>query len=128
MLDKQLKILICDDSMLLRKKLTKELEKQGCQVFEATNGKEAVMMFLKTQPDGIFMDIVMPMVGGIEALQAIREIDQAAYVVMLSSAGTSMKLMEALKLGAKDFIQKPYTAEQIEKTLADLRKRENADA
>lgn len=122
-LKKALKVLICDDSSLLRKKLTKELESRDCEVIEAKNGKEAVMMFLKNHPHGIFMDIVMPEVGGLEALKAIREIDKKAYVVMLSSAGTSTKLLESLKLGAVDFIQKPYTVEQIDKAIVDLRKR-----
>lgn len=123
-----MKILITDDSMLLRKKLTKELEEQNCEVLEAKNGKEAVMMFLTNHPDGIFMDIVMPEIGGIEALQAIRDLDKKAHVIMLSSAGTSSKLVEALKLGAADFIQKPYTAEQIAKALADVRRRVDANA
>ncbi|MDF2565194.1 MAG: putative chemotaxis response regulator [Massilibacillus sp.] len=128
MLEKTLKILICDDSSLLRKKLTQELESRNCEVMEAKNGKEAVMMFLKERPHGIFMDIVMPEVGGMEALKAIREIDKKAYVVMLSSAGTSAKLLESVKLGAVDFIQKPYTVEQIEKALTDLRKKVDSNA
>jgi YesN/AraC family two-component response regulator len=127
-LEKTLKILICDDSSLLRKKLTQELESRNCEVMEAKNGKEAVMMFLKERPHGIFMDIVMPEVGGMEALKAIREIDKKAYVVMLSSAGTSAKLLESVKLGAVDFIQKPYTVEQIEKALTDLRKKVDSNA
>ncbi|MBP2632058.1 MAG: response regulator receiver protein [Firmicutes bacterium] len=128
MLEKTLKILICDDSSLLRKKLTKELESRNCEVIEAKNGKEAVMMFLQKQPHGIFMDIVMPEVGGMEALKAIREIDKKAYVVMLSSTGSSSKLLESLKLGAIDFIQKPYTVEQIDKVLIDLRKKVDSNA
>ena len=128
MLEKTLKILICDDSSLLRKKLTQELESRNCEVMEAKNGKEAVMMFLKEHPHGIFMDIVMPEVGGMEALKAIREIDKKAYVVMLSSAGTSAKLLESVKLGAIDFIQKPYTVEQIDKALTDMRKKVYGDA
>lgn len=128
MLEKALKILICDDSSLLRKKLTQELESKNCEVMEAKNGKEAVMMFLKEHPHGIFMDIVMPEVGGMEALKAIREIDKKAYVVMLSSAGSSAKLLESLKLGAVDFIQKPYTSQQIDKALTDMRKKVYGDA
>lgn len=128
MLEKALKILICDDSSLLRKKLTKELESRDCEVIEAKNGKEAVMMFLQKRPHGVFMDIVMPEIGGMEALKAIREIDKQAYVVMLSSAGSSSKLLESLKLGAIDFIQKPYTIEQIDKALIDLRKKVDSNA
>lgn len=114
--------------MLLRKKLSQELEGQNCEVIEAKNGKEAVMMFMTHCPDAVFMDIVMPELGGIEALKEIKKIDKDAYVIMLSSAGTSSKLVEALKVGAVDFIQKPYTSEQISKSLMDIRKKVNVDA
>lgn len=124
----KIKIMITDDSALLRRKLLKELTEQNCEVIEAKNGKEAVMMFLAHRPDGVFMDIVMPEVSGLEALRAIRDIDRQAHVVMLSSAGTSSKLVEALKLGAADFIQKPYTSDQIEKALEDIRKKVEASA
>ena len=106
-MEKKLKILITDDSQLLRKKLRAELEGLGCEVIEAENGKEAVMKDLQEKPDGIFLDIVMPEVGGIEALQVIREVNPEIPVIMLSSAGTPQKLMETLKMGALDFIQKP---------------------
>ncbi|MCR5559120.1 response regulator [Schwartzia sp. (in: firmicutes)] len=122
-MERKLKILITDDSQLLRKKLRAELEGLGCEVIEAENGKEAVMKDLQEKPDGIFLDIVMPEVGGIEALQAIREVNPEMPVIMLSSAGTPQKLMETLKMGALDFIQKPYTSEQIKKALAAIRKK-----
>jgi two-component system chemotaxis response regulator CheY len=127
-LTRKLKILITDDSLLLRRKLKQELESLDCEVFEAKNGKEAVMMYLTNQPDGTFLDIVMPEVGGLEALQAIRKINEKAQVIMLSSTGTSSKLVETLKFGAIDFIQKPYTTQQIKKTLDDIRKKVEADA
>ena len=118
-----LRILVTDDSKLLRKKLRLELEKHGCEVLEAENGKEAVMKTLQDKPDGVFLDIVMPEVGGIEALRVIKEVSPDLPVIMLSSAGTPQKLMETLKLGALDFIQKPYTAVQIKKALDSIRKK-----
>ena len=111
--NKQMRLLIADDSKLLRKKLRDELERLGCEVIEASNGKEAISLVLEQEPDGIILDIVMPEVGGIEALSTIREISPNVPVVMLSSAGTPQKLMQTLKMGAIDFIQKPYTKEQI---------------
>lgn len=122
-MDRKLRVLITDDSKLLRKKLRQELEAMNCEVIEAKNGKEAVMINLQEKLDCVFLDIVMPEVGGIEALQVIKEVNPDLQVVMLSSAGTPRKLMETLKMGASDFIQKPYTTEQIRKTIAKVQKR-----
>ena len=122
-LAKKLKVLITDDSKLLRKKLREELEALDCEVLEAQNGKEAVMINLQESLDGVFLDIVMPEVGGIEALQVIKEVNPEIPVVMLSSAGTPQKLMETLKLGALDFIQKPYTSGQIKRVVETIRKK-----
>lgn len=122
-MDRKLKILISDDSKLLRKKLRAELETLGCEVIEAANGKEAIMQDLKEHPDGVILDIVMPEVGGIEALQVIKEVSPDIPVVMLSSAGTPQKLMQTLKMGALDFIQKPYTSDQIKNAVDAIRKR-----
>ena len=125
----KLKILITDDSKLLRKKLREELEKLDCDVLEAENGKEAIMRDLTEQRDGIILDIVMPEVGGVETLQVIKEINPEIPVIMLSSAGTSQKLKQTLELGALDFIQKPYTSEQIKQAVEQIRRKveENHD-
>lgn len=118
----KLHILITDDSRLLRKKLREELERLNCEVIEAVNGKEAITLVLEQEPDGIILDIVMPVVGGIEALEFIREVAPDVPVVMLSSMGTPQKLMKCLKMGAVDFIHKPYTKEQIANTVERIRK------
>jgi len=118
----KLRILVTDDSQLLRKKMRAELEKLDCEVIEAVNGKEAITLVLEQEPDGIFLDIVMPVVGGIEALEFIREVAPDVTVVMLSSMGTPQKLMQCLKMGAIDFINKPYTKEQIARAVESIRK------
>ncbi len=120
---RKLKILISDDSKLLRKKLRAELEQLDCEVIEAENGKEAVLRDLQDKPDAVILDIVMPEVGGIEALQVIKEVNPDIPVIMLSSAGTPQKLMETLELGAMDFIQKPYTSAQIKRAVESIRKK-----
>lgn len=118
----KLRILITDDSRLLRKKLREELERLDCEVVEAVNGKEAITFVLEREPDGIFLDIVMPVVGGIEALQFIREVAPEVPVVILSSMNTPQKLMQCLKMGAIDFINKPYTKDQIVHTVETFKK------
>ena len=118
----KLRIIITDDSRMLRRKLRADLEALGCEVIEATNGKEAIMLDLQNEPDGVILDIVMPEVGGVEALQVIREVSPDVPIVMLSSAGTPQKLMQTLKMGAVDFIQKPYMKEQLVKVVEMLRR------
>ena len=118
----KLRILITDDSRLLRKKLREELERQNCEVIEAVDGEEAITCVLEHEPDGVILDIVMPVVGGIAALQVIREVAPNVPVVMLSSMNTPQKLMQCLKMGAIDFIAKPYTKEQIVNAVARFNK------
>ena len=127
-MEKKLKIRISDDSKLLRKKLRAELEQLDCEVIEAENGKEAVMRDLQEKPDAVILDIVMPEVGGIEALQVIKEVNPDIPVIMLSSAGTPQKLMKTLELGAMDFIQKPYTSAQIKRAVESIRKKVQKNA
>ena len=118
----EIKVLICDDSMLVRKKLRVLLEDEfACVVTEAANGKEAITQYQKEHPQVVFMDIVMPECDGLEALREIKAIDDKAKVIMVSSTGTSAKLIDALKLGAADFIQKPYNKEQIAKAISSVR-------
>ena len=118
----KLRVIITDDSRLLRKKLTEELTRLDCEVVEAVNGKEAITSVLEQEPDGVFLDIVMPVVGGIEALEFIREVAPDVPVVMLSSMDTPQKLMQCLKMGAVDFIRKPYNKEQIVNAVETFRK------
>lgn len=113
-------VLICDDSMLVRRKLKELLESYFCRVLEAKNGREGLELYMEHNPDAVFMDIVMPDMDGVEALREIKLYDERAKVVILSSSGTNTKLMEALQGGALDFIQKPYSKAQIEQALRKM--------
>lgn len=118
-----LRVLICDDSVLIRKKLRATLEKCKCEeIYEAENGDVAVELVKTHNPDLILMDIVMPDKDGIEALQEIMEFNPNAKVVMASSAGTKEHLKKALKNGAYDFIQKPISLEAITKLIERILK------
>lgn len=109
-----IKILICDDSILARKKLKDFLTSIGCtQIIDAADGQIAVDTYKAEKPDIVFLDIVMPVKDGISAVKEIMEFDPEAYIVMTSSVGTQENLKEALKAGAKDFIQKPLDNTQI---------------
>jgi len=109
-----LTVLLCDDSILIRKKFRSTLEKCGCtDIFEAENGVEAVEQAKKHYPDVIFLDIVMPDKNGIEALIEIKEFNPDVKIIMASSVGTNTHLKEAVENGAYDFIQKPITLEKV---------------
>ncbi|MFB9328385.1 response regulator [Paenibacillus aurantiacus] len=111
-------IVICDDSVLIRKKLRGLLEELGYdRIHEALDGEQAVAIAREQRPDVVFMDIVMPVKTGIEALREIREALPETKVIMASSVGTQSNLKEAIKLGAYDFVQKPISAEAIKRVM-----------
>ncbi len=117
----ELKVLICDDSILVRKKLTEVLKKAGITLlFEAKDGIQAVEAYKTIKPDLVFMDIVMPVKTGLDALVEIREFDPDAKVVMASTIGTQSHLVSAIKAGAYEFLQKPVKDEDVNKVLAKI--------
>lgn len=124
MVNNSLKVLICDDSILMRKKLKDSLSTCGCfDIIEAADGQKAVDMYKENEPDLVFMDIVMPVKDGIQAVEEIKSFNKDAKVVMASS-GTKEHLKKAIKAGAYEFIQKPWEQEQITNIVRNLLKRE----
>jgi two-component system chemotaxis response regulator CheY len=122
-MENNLRVLICDDSILIRKKLREALEKCGCKgILEAENGNVAVEVAKTSNPDLIFMDIVMPDKDGIEALKEIQELHLNAKVVMASSVGTNDLLKSAIKNGAYDFIQKPISHDAVQTIISKVLK------
>ncbi len=108
------KILIVDDSRVSRKMLKNMLEKSGFEVMaEAINGKEGYELFDRLKPDVVLMDITMPEMNGIESMKLIIEHDPEASVIIISAAGQVEKKDEAMAAGAKAFITKPYSNEEI---------------
>ena len=111
---KELKVLVCDDSILARKNLIENLKKCGIEsITQVSDGEAAVETYKALNPDIIFLDVVMPVKDGITALKEIMEFDSKSVAVMVSSVGTQMHIREAVKAGARDFLQKPATLEQI---------------
>lgn len=112
------KILICDDSILARHQLMGIAKKCGYLAFaEAANGQEAIEAYQLHQPELVFMDIVMPVKDGVEAIREIRRLDPKAYIVVVSSVGTQTQLKNAILEGARDFVQKPFTYSAIAEIL-----------
>lgn len=104
------KILICDDSILARKQLKDIIVEHGYNNFlEASNGQEAIDLYKANKPELVFVDIVMPIKDGVQAIHEIREFDPEANIIVVSSVGTQTQLKNAIMEGARDFVQKPYT-------------------
>ncbi len=112
------KVLVADDALFTRKVLREILEAEGCEVIEASNGKDAVEKFRLEHPDLVLLDVSMPDMDGLTALRAIKEADENAKVVMVSAMGQTSVVKEALKLGACDFIVKPFRTHQIRELIA----------
>jgi two-component system chemotaxis response regulator CheY len=107
-------VLIVDDSRTSRKVLRDILERIGYKIAgEAVNGQEGFDEFIKLKPDIVTLDITMPVMDGIECLKLIKKNDPNAKVVMITAAGQKDKMMEAVKIGATEFVAKPLVEETI---------------
>ncbi len=107
-MNKNIRILVCDDSILERKNLCGLLKAHGfTDISEAGNGEDAVKFAVENKPDLIFLDIVMPVKDGVTATREIKEGYPEAKIIIVSSVGTQTHIKEAIKAGARDFIQKP---------------------
>ena len=108
------RILVVDDAAFMRKMVSDALIKGGHEVVgEAGNGTEAVTRFQELKPELTTLDITMPEKDGLTALREIIEIDPGARVIMCSALGQESKVLESIKLGARDFVVKPFQAERV---------------
>ncbi len=107
-------VLVVHAAAFLRKMVTLALSGGGHEIVgEAANGAEAVQRFQELRPDVMTLDITMPEKDGLAALKEIIAVDPAAKVVMCSALGQESKVLESIKLGAKDFVVKPFQAERV---------------
>ncbi len=115
------KILLVDDAAFMRMMIKDTLTKNGyTSIVEAEDGEKAVEQFKAEKPDLIIMDITMPNKTGIEALKEIKAIDGSAKIVMCSAMGQESMVVEAIKLGALDFIVKPFKPDRIVQTVSKI--------
>lgn len=112
------RVLIVDDAKFMRHTLKGILTDMGYEVVgEAVNGQEACEKYTELKPDVVTMDIVMPELNGIDALRKIRSADPTAKVVMISAIDQREPLMEALRLGAADYVVKPFEKDRVQEAL-----------
>lgn len=115
------KVLIVDDSRTSRKILRTILEGAGHEIVgEAVDGSDGYIKYKQLNPDVATLDITMPVMDGLEALKAIKDFDKDAKIIMVTAAGQQSKMVEAIKLGASEFITKPFEADDILKLISKL--------
>lgn len=112
---------VVDDIAFVRNMLKDILSTAKISVVaEGENGDEAVLLFRKHKPDLLFMDVVMPRKGGIEATRQILDRNKEARIIIVSAMAHELLLMEAINAGARDYILKPFTAADIIKAIERL--------
>lgn len=108
------KVLIVDDSKYLRLMIRKILKKHGHNIVaEAGTGVEAIEMYKQNMPNVVTMDVVMPKMNGLVAIKEIIEMDPDARIVVVTALGHEPLVRQALKIGAKDFVIKPFKVDQL---------------
>ncbi|WP_099222083.1 response regulator [Listeria costaricensis] len=109
-----MKLLIVDDAMFMRTMIKNIVKDSQFEVVaEAENGLEAVKKYEEYKPDIVTLDITMPEMDGLSALNEIMQKDPSAKVIMCSAMGQQGMVVDAIKKGAKDFIVKPFQAERV---------------
>jgi len=122
---RKLKVLIVDDSSVMRKIVERALRQAGLElteVLEASNGAEALTQVEKGGLDMILSDINMPVMDGLEFLKNLAGVEAAkgVPVIMITTEGSEARVVEALSAGAKGYLRKPFTPEQVKERVAPL--------
>ena len=119
---KSLKVLLIDDSLGTRRFLAPMLRNQGVNVVgETSNGREGLALYEKLKPDLVFLDIVMPVMSGLEVLKKIKEMNPHATVVMLTSIADRESVIASKKAGAFSYLLKPFKTEQVRHVVDEVK-------
>jgi DNA-binding response OmpR family regulator len=103
-----LRVLLVDDEADILEVIQDRLEAYGFNVITASTGVEALDRLAREKFDGIFLDVKMPEMGGIEALEEIRKKDNQIPIIMITSSSTQEAVIEAIAKGANDYVLKPF--------------------
>ncbi len=116
-----LSVLIIDDSSTIRKMLGNMLENMSCNIIAtASSGEEGIKLYEQHKPDIVTMDVNMPGMSGMEALKNIRDKNQDANVLMLTSRGDNKLVVDSIKYGAKGYILKPLNQDKIKEAIVNI--------
>ena len=109
--------LIIDDEELTLRTLSRSLRQEGFEVFTALSGEDGLKVFQEQEPDLILLDVVLPGTGGVEVLRQIKQANPNAIVIMMSAYHFVERAVEAMKLGAFDYLVKPFQLDDMMTTL-----------
>lgn len=107
------KVLVVDDEKLLRWSLEQNLSKEGYTVHTAEKGLDGLTLFKEESPDITLLDIHLPDISGITVLEGIKEINKDSVVVMITAFGDVQTAVKTIKLGAYDFVEKPFNMDKL---------------
>lgn len=109
-----MKAIICEDDEMMMKAISHKLTRDGITVVEAPNGKEALEILKTTDFDIIITDLMMPYANGMEIINYVRYVKELKTpIVVLSKVGLENTVLEAFKLGADDYITKPFSPVEL---------------
>ncbi|GAA5026267.1 chemotaxis protein CheY [Marivirga lumbricoides] len=115
------KVLIVDDSLYMRTLIKDALEEGGYEIVgQAANGEEAIDLAFELQPDIITLDNILPDMIGTDILKVYKDEGLLSKVFMISAVGQESVIQEGMKLGAEDYIVKPFTSEQLVQALSKV--------
>ena len=113
-----MKLLIVDDSFIMRKSIEKCVAGLGLTgILTAPNGKEALEIFMRERPELVTLDITMPEMDGLACLDAMMKVNGSARIIVVSALKDSATGLDAIKKGAKGFLPKPFTPDQLREEL-----------
>ncbi len=123
-----IRVLIVDDEAAIRRALRPPLAELGFQVHEASRGEEALQLLHSTPVDVVLLDINMPGIGGIETLRRIRALAPRLPVLMVTVRDGEEEKVEALELGADDYVTKPFSIRELVARIRTAHRRVHAPA
>ena len=118
---KALKLMIVDDSNIIRRRIERSQQIARLEVVGAAcNGREAVDLFRRTQPDVVTMDLTMPEMDGIECVEELIAINPKVLILVVSALADKATAVEAIEKGANGFLCKPFNDRQLNEALEEL--------
>ena len=120
----ELKFVVVDDAVFMRTLIKRMIEENSNYVVvgEGSNGFEAIAQAKSLQPDIMTLDITMPEMDGIQAIQEIMEVSPNTKIIMVSAMGQQSMVIDAIKMGAKDFIVKPFDKSRVQQAVDNVLK------